>query len=104
MNNRLYFVVLVAQLALSATAQDVPFAPVSVSELARNTYENDTSAGAVVLKEFGEAYISNGENYHLMFTYRARIKILNKKGLEQADVEIALRKFSSSSIEKIVSL
>jgi hypothetical protein len=104
MKNRLYVVVLAVQLALSATAQDVPFAPVSVSELARNTYENDTSAGAVVLKEFGEAHINNGENYHLMFTYRARIKILNKKGLDQANVEIALRKFSNGSIEKVVSL
>jgi hypothetical protein len=90
-------------LAFMAEAQDVPFPTISVVDLTKNTYERDTSAGAVVLKEFGEAYIDNDE-YHLIFKFRTRIKILNKNGLDEATFEIPLRKLSNNAVEKIITL
>lgn len=83
------------------TAQDFEFGKVSVKELVMKTYEPDTSAGAVVLKEFGEAHISNGEQYNLIFKYHVRIKILSKNGLAQANIEIPLYHQGSKSVEVI---
>ena len=54
--------------------QDFSYGGVSRADLEMTVYAPDTSAGAVVLKEFGEAYISNGENYNLIFKYHVRIK------------------------------
>src|SRR5688500_393642 len=70
--------------------QDFPYGSVSAADLHMAVYAPDTSAGAVVLKEFGEAYISNGENYNLIFKYHVRIKILNKNGLDHSNIEIPL--------------
>jgi ribosomal protein L21E len=83
-------------------AQDVPFAPVSMAEILNNKYVRDTSASAVVLREFGEAFIENGD-YHLIFRYHARIKILKKNGLDHANIEIPLYK-QDNNIEKLISV
>jgi hypothetical protein len=68
------------------------------------TYEKDSGAGAVVLKEFGEAMINNGEGYNLLFKYHVRIKILKKNGLNQSDIEIPLYKQGSNTYEKLISV
>ena len=85
-------------------AQDFPYGSVSAADLEMTVYAPDTSAGAVVLKEFGEAYISNGENYNLIFTYHVRIKILNKNGLDYSDIEIALDKDGVNRQERILDV
>src|SRR5690242_3765845 len=85
-------------------AQDFPYGAVSLNDLTMKRYEPDTSAAAVVLNEFGEAYIQNGDNYNLVFKFHVRIKILNKNGLTQSDIEIPLLKDGGTRQEKIVSL
>ena len=87
----------------AVSAQDFPFGA-SITELTMTEYAPDTSAGAVVIKEFGEAHISNGENYNLIFKYHVRIKILNKNGLDQSDIEIPLDKDGINRTEKILEL
>ncbi|MDQ2658219.1 MAG: DUF3857 domain-containing protein, partial [Bacteroidota bacterium] len=87
----------------SVDAQDFEFGRVSLKELSMKTYEPDTSAGAVVLKEFGEAHISNGDEYNLIFKYHVRIKILDKNGLGESDIEIPLYQ-GAKNAERILEL
>lgn len=86
-----------------ASGQDFPYGSVPLSDLTMTRYPQDTSAGAVVLKEFGEAFISNGDNYNLIFKYHVRIKVLNKNGLGQADIEIPLYR-QDDRVEKVTSI
>lgn len=84
--------------------QDFPYGAVALNDLTMTRYDGDTTAGAVVLKEFGEAFINNGDGYHLIFKYHVRIKILNKEGLKQANIEIPLDRQGSNRWEKITVL
>lgn len=105
MKNRVlspFFVVF--SIAISS-AQDFPYGKVTPGDVAMTQYPRDTGAAAVVLKEFGEAYISTGERYSLIFKYHVRIKILNKNGLSQSDIEIPLDKDGSGMrVERILEL
>ncbi len=80
-----------------------PFGQVTYRELGIKVYDKDTSAIAVVLNEFGEAYIDNGDNNNLLFEYHAKIKILKKAGTAQANFEIPLQK-SNGREEKIMDV
>lgn len=67
-------------------------------------YAKDSSAAAVVLVDYGEAYLNVGSSYvQLIIERHTRIKILNKDGLRWGDVALLLRQ-SSSSEEKVTSL
>jgi hypothetical protein len=74
--------------------QDVgfPFGKATYRELDMVVYEKDTSASALVLSEYGEAFIDNDGEHNLIFDYHIKIKILKKDGIGYADVEIPLRK------------
>lgn len=68
------------------------------------SYDKDTSAAAVVLSDYGEAYIRiSSITAALYFERHVRIKILKKDGLEWADVEIPLY-HSGSSEERVTKL
>src|SRR5687768_16203917 len=103
MRNRILLVLILflfSSVFFFSKAQDFPFGAVGLSDLTMSKYDRDTAASAVVLKEFGEAYISNSD-YHLIFKYHVRIKILKQEGLEQANIEIPLYKQSSTAYEKV---
>ncbi len=72
------------------------FGEVRLSELSMNKYALDSSASALVLNEFGEAYFSEG---YLYFEYHAKIKILTVDGLKYGDYHIPLRKRDSNKEE-----
>ena len=74
---------------------DFPFGQISYAELSKEVFPLDTNANAIVLNEFGEAYI-NPRDFKLNFKYHVKIKILKKAGLEKGNFEIALRKNGSS--------
>ncbi len=97
-------IVIVSLVSVLARAQDFPFGAVSLNVLNMKKYDRDTAAGAVVLQEFGEASIDNGDGYHLIFKYHVRIKILNKNGLGQANLEIPLYKQDNNRYEKIIGI
>lgn len=103
MKTRLIPLVIFLIAGFSVDAQDFDFGRISVKELSMKTYEPDTSAGAVVLKEFGEAHISNGDEYNLIFKYHVRIKILDKNGLGESDIEIPLYQ-GAKNAERILEL
>ncbi|HEY9045438.1 MAG TPA: hypothetical protein VIN08_06060 [Ohtaekwangia sp.] len=96
---------LLVVVVISATAQDhgFPFGQVTYRELDITGYEKDTSAVAVVLNEFGEAYIDNGNYHNLLFEYHTKIKILKRQGIEKGTIEIPLYK-GESKIELIRSI
>lgn len=68
------------------------FGKISQADLSVNTYDKDTSAMAVVLGEFGEAYIDNDDDHNLLLEYHIKIKILKKGGVEKANFAIPLYK------------
>ena len=88
---------------LSSHSQDFAFGGITASELSMAAYDRDTSASAVVLKEFGHAFISD-DNYHLIFKYHVRIKVLKKNGLNISNIEIPLHKQGSNRIETITAI
>jgi hypothetical protein len=91
-------------LSIYAFGQDhsFPFGQATYRELEMKTYDKDTSATALVLNEFGEAYIQDGDDYNLIFEYHVKIKILKQDGLSEATIEIPLYK-SDTGEEKLKS-
>ncbi|MEO7990968.1 MAG: hypothetical protein ABI663_15580 [Chryseolinea sp.] len=90
-------------ISFSALSQDhgFPFGKVTYRDLDIKKYDKDTAAVAVVLNEFGEAYIDNSNDNNLLFEYHAKIKILKQSGVAQGDFEIPLQK-SNGREEKII--
>jgi hypothetical protein len=93
-------------LVFSASAQKSPikFGEIPMEDLQMTLYAPDSSAVAVVLFDYGEAYVGfNTAGANLTFERHKRIKILKKEGLSWADVEIPLY-YSGSAEEKISGL
>jgi hypothetical protein len=66
------------------------FDKVSQKELDMNVYEKDTTAHAVVLEEYGNVYFDLIKDRVLLVkNYYTKIKILDKQGLDQANIQIA---------------
>jgi transglutaminase-like putative cysteine protease len=82
------------------------FGSVTYDELELKSYPKDTTAAAVILNEFGEAYIDNGGDNNLLLEYHVKIKILKTEGLDQANFRILLRKNGSTkeTIKKVEGL
>ncbi len=94
-------------LFVTAYAQKSPikFGDIPMEDLKMTTYDKDSSASAVVLEDYGIAFVNldaAGE-VHLVFDRHTRIKILKKEGLEWANASI-LTYHSGSSEEKISNL
>ena len=63
-----------------------PFGDISEEEFAMKECSFDKEANSVII--FSEAYADHDEDYHLITKRRVRIKILNEKGLDDANIEI----------------
>ncbi|MBT1685853.1 DUF3857 domain-containing protein [Dawidia soli] len=87
---RLLLVLMLVYTGAVATAQDHGFdyGKATYRELDMTQYDKDTTAEAVVLQEFGEAYIDNSNDHNLLLEYHVRIKILKKSGVRYANIEI----------------
>jgi hypothetical protein len=68
-----------------------PFGNGLLPALEMKSYPGDTAAAAVVLQEFGEAYVDSDE-LNLRFEYHVKIKILKPSGLKYGDVELYLHR------------
>jgi len=82
---------LFALLSVSAQEHGFAFGKITLSELDMNSYPKDTSASAVVLKEFGHAYIDS-EDWTVQLEYHVKIKILKQDGIEQGNVLVVLHR------------
>jgi len=63
-------------------------------------YDKDTNAHAVVLSEYGKAYMSTGDNITLQFEHHVKIKIFDTKAFEsQGNIVISLYKEDGNRFE-----
>lgn len=75
-----------------------------MEDMQMTSYPLDSSASAVVLVDYGEAYITvNTVSASLKFERHVRIKILKKEGLSWADAMVQLH-FNGSAEEKVSGL
>lgn len=90
---------------ISAVSQDngFEFGKITLKELQMTQYEPDSSAVAVVLNEFGNAFIETSE-YQLVFEHHVKIKILKKDGLNQANFVIPLYKSDANRLERLLKV
>src|ERR1700752_1229219 len=74
-----------------AQKSPIKFGVIPLDDLKMTTYDMDTSAEAVMLTNYGSAYIMiTTGNASLLYERHVRIKILKKGGLDWADVSIPL--------------
>ena len=78
-------------LFIYAYPEDFLFGDIKMSEINLKSYSGDSTATAVILREYGNTHFDN-ESYNLVFRYHVRIKILNKDGLKHANFEIPIHK------------
>jgi hypothetical protein len=100
---RILFVLIINPAMAQVEDAGFPFGQVTYRELELKTYSQDTSAGAVMLNEFGESYIQNNGNGRLIFQYHAKIKILKSHALDEANFEIPLYKKNDKQ-ERLISV
>lgn len=87
-------------------AQDFSQLQVTQDELNLNRTPLDSTASAVVLREFGTAAVRLDDNYgnlYIDFEYHVRIKVFNKKGFEQGNITIPLYVYNDKE-DQIVEL
>jgi hypothetical protein len=104
---KLFLTLLVGYLvALPAFAQKSPikYGDIPMEDLTMTSYAGDSSAAAVILADYGEAYVSlTPSTASLNFERHMRIKILKKGGLSWADAMILLH-YSGSDEERVTGL
>lgn len=79
-----------------------PFGEVNYNDLNAKPLAEDTSAVAMVLSEFGEAYFDPENN--ITFEYHIKIKILRERGLEESNFTIPLYKFDFYNVDKLLEV
>lgn len=83
-------------------AKDFQFGDYDRKPLDMVSYDKDPTAKALVLKEFGRAWISsNGSAATLTFEYHVRIKLFNASALKMGHVEIPYYIKDNSTYEEI---
>ena len=99
----IFFTVFICLVRFHSVGQEhgFEFGKVSYADLDMRVYKQDTSAVAVVLDEFGEAFFDLETLNKIIFQYHVKIKILKEQGKKHADFEIVKRKSGSSRQEVI---
>lgn len=103
---KFFWLGLATALAFAVNAQKSPvkFGDISMEDLKMASYDLDPSASAVILSDYGEAYITaTSLSESLNFERHVRIKILKKEGLSHADFSVPLY-YSGTAEEKIIGL
>jgi transglutaminase-like putative cysteine protease len=85
-------------------AQDFAFGQYSLDEINMPKYGKDTSAHAVVLKEFGKTWLSSGDNIPLVHEYHAKIKIFDNQAFGQGTIEIPIYKLDNNRYEEVTQI
>ncbi|WP_207420963.1 DUF3857 domain-containing protein [Desertivirga brevis] len=94
--------IILGLLALSSfhlkAQEDFQFGKPSSAEFELKKYAQDTTANAVVLREFGTAYISSS-NSNLIFNYHVRMKIFNSKAFDKGQIAVMIRNQGGDAFE-----
>lgn len=87
-----------------AQKSPIKFGDIPMEDMTMTMYPGDSSAAAVVLTDYGEAYIQSSVSTTIMtFERHVRIKILKKEGLSWANAIIPLYQAGTTE-EKVTSL
>jgi hypothetical protein len=73
-----------------SSSGDFPFGKVSMEEMTMKSYSRDTSATAVVLKEYGYAWIS--AEYKVILERHVKMKVFTEAGKDNVDVILYLHR------------
>src|SRR5476651_1810558 len=84
-----------------AAAQDFDFGVLDADGMDMKRYDKDTSAHAVVLREFGRARVSSNDGMPLVFDHHVKIKILDSKGFDHGNVSINLYIGDNDHFERV---
>ena len=102
--NLLALILLCFLISTYAQKSPIKFGEIPLEDLKMRVYAKDTSASAVILTDYGEAYVNvTSLQASLQFERHVRIKILTNDGLAWADVGIPLY-HSGSSEERVIKL
>lgn len=88
-------------------AQDFEFGKFTSDDLNINTVGFDSTANAVVLREFGTASIQFDDNTgrsYINYEYHVKMKIFNKPGFDEANIQIPLWTYGNNSMDEISGL
>ncbi len=99
------FVLILSCFSSFAQKSPIKFGEIPMEDMKMTIYDKDSSANALVLTDYGIAYITvtSGGDAVLNFERHTRIKILKKEGLDLANSSILLY-HSGSAEEKMTSL
>ncbi|MCU0382640.1 MAG: DUF3857 and transglutaminase domain-containing protein [Cyclobacteriaceae bacterium] len=101
----LMFIFLLLTQTVIAQKSPIKFGEVSLDEIRMSSYPEDSSANAVVLSEFGKAYISiTNVSASLYFEKHVRIKILKNEGSYLSNQEISVLRLGANAEERVVNL
>src|SRR4051812_12472372 len=86
-----------------ASAQNFSFGNFSQKEMDMKRYDTDTSAHAVVLKEYGTSSIDvmSDDNIKIVFDYHVKIKIFDAKGFDKGTIQIPFYSEGSDNWEDV---
>lgn len=97
-----FLLLLAATLIYSvSSAQDFPFGQYQQADMDMSSYSKDTTAHAVVLREYGKTWISSADHIPLEHDYHVQIKIFDNKGFSYGDVVIPVQKGDNDSFEEV---
>lgn len=85
---------------LNCFAQDFT-SGATMDELNLRKYSKDSAANAVVLNEFGNAYIRNDEKANLIVVHHVKIKIFNSKAFDKGNIIIPIYKEDNERFETV---
>lgn len=89
--SKLLLIITIFLLPIQLYAQDFPQGNFDNTEMQMTKYDKDTSAHAVVLREFGKTRINDGDDkLPLVHEYHVKIKIFDSKGFDKATVSVGL--------------
>ena len=89
-----FFLCYFSTIMIYAQPEDFTFGDIKMSEINLKAYAGDSTATAVILREYGSAHF-DFDSYKLIFRYHVRLKILSKDGVKHANFEIPIRKQDS---------
>ena len=81
-------------LSVYCKEKKIKFGKIDKEDLEMTVYDEDTTAVALILYEYGDSEIEYNQTYgwRLMFSLHRRIKILKREGVKYADFQIGLSK------------
>lgn len=100
------FLLLILSISFSIVlqAQDFEYGQFKLDELNMTKYDKDTSAHAVVLQEFGKAWISSADRIPLVFEYHTKIKIFDSQAFNEGEVEIPIWKGDNDRYDEVTEI